>query len=794
MKFTLSWLKIYLDTSASADEIAIALTRNGLEVESVENPALALSAFKIAYIKEAVPHPNADKLRVCAVDTGSEIIQVVCGAPNARTGMKAVLGRPGDYVPGLDVTLKETEIRGVKSQGMMCSARELNLGEDQDGILDLSEDAPLGTIYADYIGMNDPVFDVSITPNKQDCMGVLGIARDLAAAGVGTLKPNIPPTHKGEFPQPINIHIEDTQGCPAFLGRVIKGVKNNASPEWMQKLLIAVGQKPISALVDVTNFMSIHAGRPLHVYDAQKLQGDIIVRAGRAGDLFLALNDKEYAPRGEVTCITDSRGVIGVGGIIGGMSTGCDATTTDVLIECAYFNPACIGAAARSLGVTTDARQRFERGVDPDFMNIGLEMATAFILEICGGTASEISLSGVIPNTARTLEYNPSTVEKISGISIDSDRQKSILEKLGFNINAEKLPWIISVPSWRRDIDGAPDIVEEVLRLHGYDAIIGVALPRLNDVAKPTATPMQLRHRRVRHEAAAQGFAECITWAFISPTEAAPFGNGAWTLENPISTDLAVMRPSLIPGLISAAKRNRDRGQKSVQLFECGKRYVAADKGLEKLTLGVLATGEKTARHWSQGKSQAFDVWDAKSHALALLQTCGVSAQKVQFSADASNWFHPGRSGVIKLGPKNILAEFGELHPSVCKALDIVGPVIAVEIYLDAIPITKTSKRARPVYAPNDLQSTTRDFAFVIAAHQEVAPLINAIRGADKYAITQVDIFDVFRKDATATDISVAVTVTLQPKITAFTTEQLEAISTKIIAAAEKAVGAKLRR
>ncbi len=562
----------------------------------------------------------------------------------------------------------------------------------------------------------------------------------------------------------------------------------------MQKLLIAVGQKPISALVDVTNFMSIHAGRPLHVYDANKVQGDIIVRAGQDGDSFLALNDKDYAPRSAVTCITDNRGVIGAGGIIGGMSTGCDASTTDVLIECAYFTPARIGAAARTLGVTTDARQRFERGVDPEFMVPGLEMATALILELCGGTPSEISVSGGIPDTKRVLNYDPATLQKISGIRVDDAQQKSILTKLGFGLNTDALPWTIDIPSWRRDIDGAPDIVEEVLRLHGYDAIVGVALPRTHDVARPTATPMQLRQRRVRHAAAAQGFAECITWAFVSPADAAPFGGGAWQLENPISTDLAVMRPSLLPGLVAAAKRNRDRGQKAVQLFECGKRYVAASADTERLGVALLGAGDKTARHWQTGKAQGHDVWDAKAQALALLSVCGVAAHKVQITPDASSWYHPGRSGVIRLGPKTVLAEFGELHPATLKALDLEGPVMAVELFLEAIPFARATRRARPAYTPNDLQATTRDFAFVIPADQAVAPLLTAVRGADKQAITDVEVFDVFRKDAAAADISVALTVTLQPTATAFTAEQLEALSARIIAAAEKSVGATLRR
>jgi phenylalanyl-tRNA synthetase beta chain len=794
MKFTLSWLKEHLDTQATLDDIVSALTRIGLEVESVDNPAAKLAVFKIAHVIEAVPHPNADKLRVCKVDTGSEIVQVVCGAPNARTGMKAVLGRPGDYVPGIDVTLKEAEIRGVKSQGMMCSARELELGEDHDGILDLPADAPVGAAYADYAGLNDPVIDVAITPNRQDCMGVAGIARDLAAAGLGKLITKHYANVQSHGAQAIPIKIVDEDGCPAFVARLVKGVKNGPSPDWLQRKLVAVGQRSISALVDVTNYLSLDRGRPLHVYDVGKLAGGITVRRGCTGEKFTALNDKDYAVDDSMTCITDDSGVLGLGGIIGGVSTGCDENTMDVLIECAFFDPATIGATGRATGLTTDARQRFERGVDPGFMLQAVDMATTLIQEFCGGTASDVSVTGKIPEPSKIVAFRTARVATLGGLDVPPAEQKAILERLGFGVNEATTPWAVRVPSWRRDVDGEADIVEEIIRMAGLDNVPAMALPRLNDVAKPTSTPLQLRTRKSRRQAAARGFHETITWAFVSPAEAGPFG-AAWQLENPISTDLAIMRTSLLPGLVSAARRNLDRGQATARLFETGRRYLAAADGFERETLALIGAGEKTAKHWQAGKASSFDVWDAKAEAFALLEAAGAPVDKVQVSADAPGWYHPGRSGQIKMGPKNILAQFGEIHPRTLKLFDVAGPVMAVEIFLDAIPLPKSSsKRARAVYAPSDLQPVSRDFAFVMDAATDVAPLLSAVRGADKELIASVDVFDVFAgKNMEPGQKSVALAVTLQPKKTAFTSEQIDAVAAKIIAAAKKSVGAKLR-
>ncbi|MGK2285695.1 phenylalanine--tRNA ligase subunit beta [Pedomonas sp. V897] len=791
MKFTLSWLKDHLDTTASLEEITTALVRLGLEVEGVENPADKLAPFLIAHILEAEKHPNADKLRVCKVDIGQgEPVQVVCGAPNARAGMKAVFGPPGAYVPGLDVTLKISAIRGVESRGMMCSGRELELSEDSDGILDLPADAPVGTSYVEWLGLNDPVIEIAITPNRQDCLGVAGIARDLAAAGLGTLKtPAVTPV-AGAFENPVPIRIEDSDGCPVFLGRLVRGVKNGPSPEWLARRLKAIGLRPISALVDITQYVMIDRGRPLHVYDLAKLTGGLTARRGKPGEELLALNGKTYALDETMVVIADDARALGLGGIMGGEESGCTETTTDVVIECAAFDPVRIGVTGRKLGLTSDARARFERGIDPAFIEPGMELATRMVLDLCGGEASTVTKAGAVPAFDRSVVYNPARAGTLGGVAVPEAEQEAALTRLGFTIESKAAgAWIIRVPSWRKDVDGAADIVEEVLRLVGYDRIPSTPLPRAEGVARPTATFAQLRQRRARRAAAARGFHEAVTWSFIAPAEAEPFGGGAFTLDNPISADMAVMRPSLLPGLIRAAARNRDRGAASVRLFEVGKRYLTEG---EKPTLALVAAGEKQSRHW-QAKAAAFDVFDAKAEALAVLEAAGAPVERLQVTVDAPAWFHPGRSGTLRLDPRNPIAHFGELHPKVAKALDIKGAVIAVEIYLDAIPQPKQVKRARPKYAPSDLMPVSRDFAFVVKADVEAGKLVQAVKGADKQAITAVEVFDVFQGPGVEEDHkSIALAVTLQPGAASFTDADLEAISGKIIAAAGK-VGATLR-
>ena len=553
MKFTLSWLKDHLDTSASVEELAAALTGCGLEVEGIENPAERLSAFTIAHVLTAERHPQADKLQVLSVDTGSgDPMQVVCGAPNARAGMKGVFGAPGTYVPGSGITLKVAAIRGVESKGMMCSMRELELSDEHDGIIVLPDDAPVGARYVDWAGMNDPVFDIAITPNRQECLGVLGIARDLAAAGIGTLKARSIAPVAGSFPMPRPIKIEDTEGCPAFAGRVVRGVTNGPSPDWLQRRLRAVGLRPISALVDITNFLSINSGRPLHVYDVAKLSGGLTARRARAGESVLALNGKTYALDETMTVIADDAEVHDIGGIMGGEHSGCSETTTDVLIESAYFTPERIGTTGRALGINSDARARFERGVDPLFVAPGLELATQMVLDLCGGEASEMVVAGQIPDTSRSIAYRPSRVLGLAGLNVAEDEQADILTRLGFSVTKGDV-WQVSVPSWRRDVDGEADLVEDVVRIHGLDKVPATPLPRAEGVALPTATPLQRTQRRLRRVLASRGLDEAITWSFLPPAHADAFGGAAYSLANPISADMAAMRPSLLPGLLSAA-------------------------------------------------------------------------------------------------------------------------------------------------------------------------------------------------------------------------------------------------
>lgn len=791
MKFTLSWLKDHLDTTASLEEITTALVRLGLEVEGVENPADKLAPFVIAHVLEAEKHPNADKLRVCKVDIGKgEPVQVVCGAPNARAGMKAVFGPPGAYVPGLDVTLKLSAIRGVESGGMMCSGRELELSEESDGILDLPADAPVGTPYAEWLGIDDPVIEIAITPNRQDCLGVAGVARDLAAAGLGTLKTPAVEAVAGAFENPVPIRVEDADGCPVFLGRLVRGVKNGPSPEWLSRRLNAIGLRPISALVDITQYIMIDRGRPLHVYDLAKLTGGLTARSAKPGEELLALNGKTYTLEEGMVVIADDAKAHGLGGIMGGEESGCTEATTDVVIECAAFDPVRIGVTGRKLGLTSDARARFERGIDPAFIEPGMELATRMVLDLCGGEASTVTKAGEVPAFDKTVVYQPSRTGSLGGVPVDEAEQEAVLTRLGFTVEGKGAEgWTIRVPSWRKDVDASADIVEEVLRLVGYDKIPSTPLPRAEGVARPTATPMQLRQRRARRAAASRGFQEAVTWSFIAPAEAEPFGGGAFTLDNPISADLAVMRTSLLPGLIAAAGRNKARGATSIRLFEVGKRYL---KEGEKPTLALVATGEKQGRHWG-AKAAGFDVYDAKAEALAVLEAAGAPVDRLQVTVDAPSWFHPGRSGTLRLDPRNPIAHFGELHPKVAKALDIKGTVVAVEIYLDAIPQPKAVKRARPKYAPSDLMSVSRDFAFVVKAEVEAGKLVQAVRGAEKQAITNVEVFDVFAGQGMEEGHkSVALAVTLQPGATSFTDADLEAISAKIVAAAGK-VGAVLR-
>ena len=800
MKFTLSWLKTHLNTDADLPTILKGLTNIGLEVEGVENPAEKLGAFRIAKVLTAERHPQADKLQVLTVDAGDGALQVVCGAPNARAGLVGVFGTEGAVVPVNGMVLKKTAIRGVESNGMMCSFRELELGEDHDGIIELGADAPVGQVYAEWAGLDDPVIDVSITPNRQDCMGVRGIARDLAAAGLGRLNALIVPTIETAGPGP-DVRIEDADGCPAFFARTVRGVKNGSSPEWMAKQLKAIGQKPISTLVDITNYIMIDLGRPLHVYDMATLKGGLVARRGRAGEQVLALNGKTYAIDDSMTVIADDEAVHDIGGIMGGEHSGAQDGTTDVLIECAYFTPERIAVTGQKLGLTSDARGRFERGVDPAFLDDGLSIATYLVTHLCGGSASEATRAGNPPVVAKTVTYDPAQCLALAGVDVADAEQKRILESLGFAVEGhdatfeyqDGVPvttpatWTVTVPSWRRDVDGWPDIVEEVVRIVGLDQVPSTPLPRAPGVAKPTATPEQAIERRVRRTAAARGLAEAINWSFISEKEAAAVGGGAWTLANPISEDLKVMRPSLLPGLLSAARRNVDRGAASVRLFELGRRY-QADK--ERATVGFVLAGEKLARGWQTGKAQPFTAFDAKGEVTALLAAAGAPVPNLQSFGEASGAYHPGQSGTLRLGPKTVLAEFGVLHPSLARQFGLTGTVVAGEIFLDAIPAKRANGFMRAPYAPPALQAVKRDFAFLIDEAVEADALVRAVRNADKKAIVDARLFDVFvGPGVDEGKKSLAVEITLQPGEKSFAQEELDAISAAVVKAAAKLGG-----
>jgi phenylalanyl-tRNA synthetase beta chain len=802
MKFSLEWLRHFLDTDASVAEISAALNRIGHEVEGIEDPAERLAGFRVAKVLTANPHPDADKLQVLTVDTGEgDPLQVVCGAPNARAGMKGVLGLPGAVVPANGMELRKSAIRGVESNGMMCSVRELELGDEHDGIIELPEDAPTGTSFADYSDAS-PVFDVAITPNRPDCMGVMGIARDLAAAGLGTFRPVKVPTIDGEGACPVEIRTDDPKGCPAFYARVVNGVTNGTSPEWMQRRLKAAGQRPISALVDCTNYLMLATGRPAHVYDLAKLTGAVVARRAKNGESVEALNEKTYTLDETMTVITDDAGVHDIGGIMGGEHSGASDGTTDVLLEIAYFDPERIGVTGRKLGLASDARTRFERGVDPAFLDDGLALLTDLVVQTCGGEPTEVVRAGAAPAEPKIVQFDPGLTSRLGGVDVPQDEQRAILEALDFAVSdpgsGPGQAWQVTCPLRRHDIEGAADLVEEVVRIHGLDHVESVALPRADGVAKPTATPLQQLERKLRRAAAARGLNEAVTWSFLPTAHAEYFADGAqlWVLDNPISEEMKAMRPSLIPGLLAAAKRNADRGADGARLFEIGRRYFRGKNGAsnEKPTLGVVLAGNKTSRGWAGGKAVQFDAYDAKAEAMALLEAAGAPVDNLMVMGEAGDQFHPGQSGTLRLGPKNVLARFGALHPRTLKTFDVEGPVMAVEIFLDAIPAKKGGGGfARPAYAPPALQAITRDFAFLVPADLAAADLVRAVKGADKQAILSARVFDVFAGQGVPEGKkSVAVEVVLQPSEKSFTDAEIKAISDKVVAGAAKQ-GAELR-
>ena len=800
MKFTLSWLKDHLDTDASLDEIVERLTSIGLEVESVDDKA-ALKPFVIAKVLTASRHPDADKLQVLTVDTGTGApIQVVCGAPNARAGLIGAFAAPGTYVPGIDVTLSVGKIRGVESHGMMCSERELQLSDEHNGIIDLPADAPVGTSFAAYAYLDDPMIEINLTPNRPDATSVHGIARDLAASGLGTLKGGAVEAIKGEGECPVKVSIEAPELCPGFALRLVRGVKNGPSPKWMQQRLLAIGLRPINALVDITNYVTFDRGRPLHVFDAKKVAGNLVVRRGREGDKVLALDGREYELTPEMCVIADDNGIESIAGVMGGEHSGCDENTTDVLIESALWAPLNVARTGRTLGIITDARYRFERGVDPEFMVPGVELATNLVLELCGGQPTKTDVVGYAGHTAKVVSFPLSEVKRLTGIEVDKAESLDILTRLGFGVNGNGDVVEVSVPSWRPDVDGKADLVEEVMRIHGVDNIAPQPLGAHDAVNGKILTTLQIRTRSARRALAVRGMMEAVTWSFIPARHAELFGGGqdSLKLSNPIAADMSDMRPSLLPGLIAAAQRNADRGLGDVALFEVSGTYESdAPVGQRRVASGVrrgTAKLEGSGRNWS-GNSGNVGVFDAKADAIAALEACGAPVDRLQIETGAPAWYHPGRSGVIKLGPKVVLGTFGEFHPKTLEGLDVSGPLCGFEVYVDAIPEPKAKPtKTKPKLELSPFQAVKRDFAFVVDKAVEAGTLTRAALGADKKLITAVSVFDLFEGASLGEGKkSVAIEVTIQPVEKTLTDQDFEALVAKIVENVKKQTGGALR-
>lgn len=798
MKFTFKWLKDHLETEATFDDIVARLPMIGLEVEAVEDRAAALAPFTVAYVKEARQHPDADRLRVCIVDTGREEVQVVCGAPNARTGMKGVFAPAGSYIPGTDLLLKPGKIRGQESNGMLVSEREMGLSDEHEGIIELPSDAEVGASFAAVLGLDDPVIDVAVTPNRGDCLGVRGIARDLAAAGLGRLKPWDATPVPGRFESPMvwrrDLPPDRQDACPYVAGRLFRNVRNGASPAWMQSRLRAVGLRPISALVDITNYVTYDLNRPLHVFDADKVKGDPTMRLARAGEEILALDGNSYQLDSEMVVIADENGPEGIGGVMGGELSGCTEATTNVFLEVALFDPVRVATTGRKLGILSDARYRFERGLDPQSAVWGAEVAARLILEICGGEASEVVTAGALPEAARDIAFRPARVAALGGLDVPVAEQTRILGDLGFAVRDTGAAWQVRVPGWRNDVEGEACLVEEVLRIHGFDSLPQVVLPRDSDLPQAALTPAQRRVSQARLALARCGLDEAVTFAFVSSRQAEVFGGGdeALRLVNPISADLDVMRPSALPGLVAAAARNADRALPDIGLFEIGPQYSDDTPQGQRLVAAGLRSGAAVPRHWA-ATARGVDAFDAKGDALAVLAACGAPTENLQVTADAPSWYHPGRSGSLRLGP-TVLAHFGALHPRVLKAFELRGPAAACEVFMAAIPLPKATSKLRPAVDLSPYQPVTRDFAFVVDQDVPAEKLVRAAKGADKALIARVDLFDVYvGKGIDPGKKSLAVAVTLQPRTHTLTDAEIDAAADKIIAQVQKATGGVLR-
>ena len=804
MKFTLPWLKEHLDTTASLPEIVDTLTMIGLDVENVEDHAALLKPFVIANVLSAEKHPNADRLRVCMVDIGDgKPIQVVCGAPNARAGMKGVFSAPGTFIPGKNITLAVGTIRGVESRGMLCSAAELMIADDHEGIIELPPDAPVGKSYTEWAKLGDPVIEINLTPNRPDCTGVSGIARDLGATDIGDFKDRPPKPVKGTFPCPVKVTLDFGQThplCPAFSLRLVKGVKNGVSPNWLEKRLTAIGLRPINALVDITNFITFDRGRPLHVFDAAKVHGNLTVRRARRGETLLALDGKTYELDAAMCVIADDKGVESLAGVIGGEATGCSEATTDVLIESALWDPLNISDTGRKLGINSDARYRFERGVDPNFMLPGLELATQMVMELCGGTPSEVVVAGDPLPKETIIDFPLTELPRLTGMKLSLPEVRRVLEKLGFLAAGQNELVKVAVPSWRPDVHGRADIVEELVRIVGVDKVPSTPFPRGADARKSVLTPIQNRTRKARRALAARDLTEAVTWSFVSKREAELFGGGSapLALVNPIAAELSDMRPSLIPGLVMAAQRNAHRGYPDVALFEVGQIF-KGDKPEDQFTAAAslrraLAKGSGIGRHWSS-KVAPVDAFDAKADAFAVLSAAGAPMQALQVVPGGPAWFHPGRSGTIQIGPHTVLGSFGELHPRAVEALNAEGPLAACEVILEKIPEPKAkATRAKPALELSPFQPVERDFAFVVDRGVNASEIVRAAQSIDKKLIINVTVFDVYEgKGIDPGKKSIAIAVTIQPREKTMTDAEIDALGQKIIAEVRRKTGGMLR-
>ena len=820
MKFTLSWLKTHLQTDASLQQITDTLTQIGLELEGVENRGAALASFRIAHVTEAVQHPNADRLRACQVDTGAGMVSVVCGAPNARTGIKVVFAAPGAFIPGTGITLKVGEIRGVQSAGMLLSAREMGLGDDHSGIIELPADAPVGMSYTSWAGLDDPVIEIGVTPNRGDCFSVRGVARDLAAAGLGTLKPFAPPVIAPVFDGGPRWDIAFPEACPWILGRTIRGLKNSASPKWLQDRLTFIGLRPINALVDVTNFFTFDLGRPLHVFDVAKLSGDTLTLRRGAGETLRALNGKDYVVNAEDCAIADAAGVQSIAGVIGGEATGCDETTHSVFVECALFDPIRVASTGRRHQIVSDARQRFERGLDPALMPDAIEAATALIMQLCGGEPGAVTAAGAQPAWQRDASMRFGRIASFGGSDIPADEAVASLERLGFSVRRRDAGQVtVAVPSWRNDVaapivldqsaaldpakavkaaegcaatEAENDLIEEVLRLRGLDAVPPVSLPRESPVPIATLTARQQRSAVARRTLAAAGLMECVTFSFMARAEAERFGDtpDALRLSNPIASDLDQLRPTPLATLALAARRNAARGYTDVALFEIGPAFATDAPEGQKLVAAGLRCGQ-TPRSWLTPQ-RPVDAMDAKADLWAVLSAVGVPLESLQITTDAPSFLHPGRSGLVRQGPKTVMGYFGEIHPRLLAGLGLPGPMVAFELNLDVVADPKRRRKAPPDLPA--FQPVRRDFAFIVDGTVAADSVTRAARGAERALIAGVALFDLYEGDRMAEGKkSLGIEVTFQPRDRTLTDAEIEAASQKVIAAVSKATGATLR-